>query len=102
MVAVHSSCAGLINAGFLAARKAMRSLGRQACLVVATKLDRMRRAVLKLMFPDAWIGKWARGLDAFCGPRTDILVISWPCMPYSDTNVDGNVPVGVAEKRRRA
>ena len=29
-VAVHSSCAGLINAGFLAVRKAMRNLGQEA------------------------------------------------------------------------
>ena len=36
VVAVHSSSAGLINAGFLAVRKAMRNLGWEACLVVGT------------------------------------------------------------------
>jgi hypothetical protein len=35
-VAVHSSCAGVVNAGFLAVRKAMRNLGREANLVVAS------------------------------------------------------------------
>ena len=65
MVTVHSACAGVVNAGFLAVRKAMRNLGRETNLVVATEINRMRREALKIMYPAAWIGEFACGLDAF-------------------------------------
>ena len=98
-VAVHSSCAGVVNAGFLAVRKAMRNLGREANLVVASGVNRMRREALKLMYPEAWIAEFASGRDAFAS-RSDILIISWPCTPYSTANV--GYKVSLAEKRHRA
>ena len=99
LVSVHSSCAGLVNAGFLAVRKAMRNLGREAHLAEATESNRMRREALKLMYPGATISDFAYGPMSF-GRRADILIISWPCTPYSTANVGSRVTM--AEKRYRA
>ena len=68
-------------------------------MVVATEINRMRREALKIMYRAAWIGEFACGLDAFAN-RSDILIISRPCTPYSTANVDGSV--SLAERRYRA
>ena len=90
-IGVHSSCAGLVNAGFLAARRAMKELGVEARLVCATELSPWRREALSMQYPSALIGEQATAHENF-GRHAQVLVASWPCKPYSTANVEGAVP----------
>ena len=79
-VRVHSAFAGLINAGFLAVLEAF--CDRDVSLAVATELVDWKRDALRLQFPSALLFADARELGAFC-VWAEVLIVSWPCMPYS-------------------
>ena len=79
-ILVHSSFAGLINAGFLAVRAAFD--GVEVALAVATEIVDWKRDALRLQFPSAVLFADAREVGAFM-VTSEVMVVSWSCMPYS-------------------
>ena len=94
MVRVHTSCAGLVNAGYLAVERAMGERHVTTRLVVATELVGWRREALAMQYPLALLVAQAAGGRAF-SRHAHILVASWPCKPYSTANVEGRVAASV-------
>ena len=78
VVRVHSAFAGVINAGFLAARMALPEHSVQ--LGAASECVWWRREALRAQYPAARMLEDARDVRAFAEPY-EILVASWPCHP---------------------
>ena len=93
-VRVHASCAGVINAGFLAVVAALGDYPVE--LVVATECVEWRRTALRLQYPRALLYADACEPLAFA-VGVEVLVLSWPCMPYSAAN---HVPKGAIARFR--
>ena len=77
VVRVHTSCAGVVNAGFLAVERAMGERHVATRLVVATELVAWRREALAMQYPHALLVTQAAGWRAFTR-HAHILVASWP------------------------
>ena len=97
-VRVHSACAGLVNAGFLAVERAMKERGVTARLVVASEAVPWIREGLQLQYPGTVLLEDAGQFEEYTR-NAHILVASWPCKPYSSANVEGRTSPRVWRKR---
>ena len=97
-ILVHTACAGMVNAGFLAAERALKGLQLTAVLSVASEKCSLRRDALRMQYPNAMLVADA-AMDVAYSRHSHIFIASWPCKTYSSAQVDSSVPRKVWEER---
>ena len=97
-VMVHTACAGMVNAGYLAAERALQGLQLTPVLSVASEKCTLRRDALQMQYPDALLVADA-AMDGAYARHSHIFIASWPCKAYSAAQVDSSVSRKVWEER---
>jgi len=88
----------MVNAGYLAAERALKGLQLTAVLSVASEKCPLRRDALRMQYPKAMLVADA-AMDVAYSRPSHIFIASWPCKAYSSAQVDSRVSRKVWEER---